>query len=83
MPEGTEYHETFHRIFEILLPNSIRESLYNDYYKKHNEEFKKENGRDLEDTDISEAYAEMFRHFMIDREHIQFGDLSKTWGELK
>jgi hypothetical protein len=31
IPKGGEYHEAFHRIFEILMPNSIRESLYEEY----------------------------------------------------
>ena len=83
LPVGTEYHEAFHRIFEILIPNSIRENLYKTYYNKFNESFKQENGRNLTDRDISEAFAEMFRHFMIDREPIQFRDLSKTFGQIK
>lgn len=83
MPEGTEYHEAFHRIMEILLPNFIREHLYDEYYNKHNAAFKEQTGRDLTDKDISEAFAEMFRYFMTDREHVQFKDLSKTFGQLK
>lgn len=67
---GGEFHESFHRIFEILIPNFIRRALYDDYYKRYNESFKEENGRNLRDRDISEAFAEMFRHFMIDREPI-------------
>ena len=84
IPKGGEYHEAFHRIFEILMPNSIRESLYEEYRNKYNESFKQEYGRDLTDKDISEAFAEMFRHFMIDRDPIKIHlNLLKTFKEIR
>lgn len=84
IPKGGEYHEAFHRIFEILMPNSIRESLYKEYRQKYNESFKQEHGRDLTDKDISEQFAEMFRHFMIDRDPIKLHlNLLKTFREIR
>ena len=84
IPKGGEYHEAFHRIFEILMPNSIRESLYEEYRNKYNESFKQERGRDLTDKDISENFAELFRHFMIDRDPIKIHlNLLKTFKEIR
>lgn len=84
IPKGGEYHEAFHRIFEILMPNSIRKSLYEEYRTKYNESFKQEYGRDLTDKDISENFAELFRHFMIDRDPIKIHlNLLKTFKEIR
>lgn len=84
IPKGGEYHEAFHRVFEILMPNSIRKSLYKEYRNKYNDSFKEENGRDLTDKDISEAFAEMFRHFMIDRDPIKLHlNILKTFKEIR
>lgn len=83
IPKGGEYHEAFHRIFEILIPNSIRESLYEEYRNKYNNKFREEHGRNLTDKDISEAFAEMFRHFMIDRDPIRLHiNILKTFREI-
>ena len=67
LTEGTELHEAFHRIFEILIPNGRRQKLYDIYRNKYNEQFKKANGRDLTDKDISEDFAEMFRLWMLNK----------------
>lgn len=66
--EGVGYHETFHAIFEVLTPNIIRKKLYDWYRKEYGEKFKKVNGRELIDRDISENFAEMFRYFMLERD---------------
>ena len=84
MVEGTEYHEAFHRVLEILIPNSRRQKIYDKYREKYNENFKRTNGRDLTDRDISEALAEMFRSFMIDRNPIKLHwNILKTFNEIK
>lgn len=84
IPKGGEYHEAFHRIFEILMPNSIRESLYEEYRNKYNESFRQQYGRNLTDKDISEQFAELFRHFMIDRDPIKIHlNLLKTFKEIR
>ena len=84
MVQGTEYHEAFHRVLEILVPNSRRQKIYDKYREKYNENFKRSNGRDLTDRDISEALAEMFRSFMIDREPIKLHwNILKTFREIK
>lgn len=71
-PVGTEYHESFHKILELLTPERIRNKIYAEYRKLYGEAFKKANGRELTDTDISEGLAEMFRSFMISRDHVQW-----------
>lgn len=36
MPEGTEFHEAFHRIMDIMLPIKIRQKIENRIAKKYN-----------------------------------------------
>jgi hypothetical protein len=49
---GTEYHEAFHRILELLIPDKQREKAYKEYRKKF--------GQDLSDNDITEKAADEF-----------------------
>lgn len=84
MAEGTEYHESFHRIFELLVPSRIRESMYEIYRQRYDDGFRRLNGRVLTERDIAEAFAEMFRDFMTSREHIKLHlDITKTFREIK
>ena len=84
LTEGTEFHEAFHRIFEILIPNGRRQKLYDTYRQKYNEQFKKANGRDLTDRDISEDFAEMFRLWMLNKQEVKLHwNILKTFREIK
>lgn len=84
LPEGTELHEAFHRIFEILIPNNRRQKMYDLYRQKYNEQFKKANGRDLTDRDISEDFAEMFRLWVMNKQEVKLHwNILKTFREIK
>ena len=81
---GVEYHEAFHRIFEVLMPNKRRQVLYEHYRKKYNDAFRKTHGRDLTEREIAEEYAEMFRSFMTERDRVKLHwNLLKTFNEIK
>lgn len=49
---GTEYHETFHKVVELLMKPKSRKKIYNIYRKRHPE---------LSNTEIAESMAEDFR----------------------
>lgn len=51
---GVEYHESFHRVVELLMPDEQREKLYNWYRKKYGK------NKELKDRDIAEGLADMF-----------------------
>ena len=84
LTEGTELHEAFHRIFEILIPNGRRQKMYDIYREKYNEQFKRANGRDLTDKDISEDFAEMFRLWVLNKQEVKLHwNILKTFKEIK
>ena len=87
-PVGAEYHEAFHVIMELLLPSKIREKMYQTYRDHYDKQFEKANGRKLTDRDIAEGFAEMFRSFMNDRDHINitwknFWKIRKHFDEIR
>lgn len=84
MPSGTQFHEAFHKILEILIPNKRREKIYQIYRDKYNESFKRANGRDLTDRDISEDLAEMFRIWRTDKTDVKLHwNILKTFKEIR
>ena len=84
LTEGTELHEAFHRIFEILIPNGRRQKMYDLYREKYNEQFKRVNGRNLTDRDISEDFAEMFRLWVLNKQDVKLHwNILKTFREIK
>lgn len=87
-PEGAQYHEAFHRILELLVGEKRRKKIYKRYAEHYGAAFEKSHGRKLTERDIAEGLAEMFRMFMIDREHINikwnnFWKISKIFKEIK
>ena len=54
--EGTTYHEAFHVVFNLLLDNNERLSLWNEYRKRH---------PNMDNLDLEEELAEDFREFVI------------------
>jgi hypothetical protein len=50
------YHEAFHKIIELILPNKEREALY--------EAYRKNNGENLSERAVAEALADMFVDYM-------------------
>ncbi len=57
-PEGTEYHEAWHRVSNLLINEKKREAIFSRARKKY--------GRDLSDVQIDEILAEDFKEFMLD-----------------
>lgn len=87
-PEGAQYHEAFHRILELLVGEKRRKKIYQKYAEHYGAAFEKSHGRKLTERDVAEGLAEMFRMFMIDREHINikwnnFWKISKIFKEIK
>lgn len=55
-PKGTEYHEAFHFILELLVDEKDRQKAYARYRKKY--------GKDKTDKEIAEFAADEFQWFM-------------------
>lgn len=56
-PEGTEYHEAWHRVSQLLISDKARKKIYDRYRRKHNS--------NLTDTQLDEIFAEDFREFQL------------------
>lgn len=54
--EGTTYHEAFHAVFNLLLSDTERGSLLNEYRAKH---------PSMDDLQLEEELAEDFREFVM------------------
>lgn len=52
---GVQYHEAFHRVAELLLPDKVRNSLYS-WYRKNN-------GANLDERQVAEGIADMYMDF--------------------
>lgn len=61
--EGIEYHEAFHYVSLLLLNNSQRQAVYQEYVNTHSE------ARDYTEEQVEEALAEEFRSFMINEKN--------------
>lgn len=57
--EGTTYHEAFHAVFNLLLDNSERQTLYNEAKKLYGEK---------DDLSLEEDMAEGFREYVMTRQ---------------
>ena len=55
---GTEYHETFHKVMELLLPVRLRNRLHKHYIKRYN------NGIEMSEKETGERLADMFMDFI-------------------
>lgn len=62
-PNSVMYHEAFHRIMELLLPDDVREEFYNIYRNK--------NGKNFSDRKIAEAFADMYMNYMTNKDQIK------------
>lgn len=78
-PVGTEYHESWHRISNLLMEDKQREKLFNRMRKKY--------GKDLSDVEIDEILAERFKEFQLDvAENIDYSVTSlfkRAWNFIK
>lgn len=69
-PEGTEYHEAWHRVSQLLISPKKRDRLYKQYRRKHNST--------QTDQQIDEMMAEDFRRFQLE-EAQNYDFETKNW----
>lgn len=69
-PEGTEYHEAWHRVSQLLISSKKRDRLYKQYRRKHNST--------QTDQQIDEMMAEDFRRFQLE-EAQNYDFETKNW----
>ena len=69
-PKSAAYHEAFHKIFELLIPEKTRDALYQKYRDRH---------KGVSDRQIAEAFADMFMIYMTNRRD---SDKSKWYKRL-
>lgn len=78
-PVGTEYHEAWHRISNLLMEDKQREKLFNRMRKKY--------GKELSDIEIDEILAERFKEFQLGvAENIDYSVTSlfkRAWNFIK
>lgn len=78
-PVGTEYHESWHRISNLLMEDKQREKLFNRMRKKY--------GKELSDVEIDEILAERFKEFQLGvAENIDYSVTSlfkRAWNFIK
>lgn len=69
-PKGTEYHEAWHRVSQLLISEKNRRKIYDRYKRK--------NKSDLKDSQLDEIFAEQFREFMLNESNKYDFD-TKNW----
>lgn len=70
-PKSVKYHEAFHRVMELLLPDNVRELFYAMYRKR--------NGKNLTDREVAEGLADMYTSY---GQNIIDWKKSKFWKKL-
>lgn len=73
-PQGTVYHEAFHKIVELILGDRTRKALYKAYARKMHIKYK-DDADLLSNSKIREGLAEEFRYYMENRPTISLGSL--------
>lgn len=75
--EGTEYHEAFHRMAEILIPKKLHDKLYKEFRKRHYNTI-------FTDKQVGEELAEGFRIFMLNKPRLHWSlNLVKMYNNIK
>ena len=83
---GTEYHETFHAVVEILLDDNQRKRVYEAYAKAKHIQMYDKNGKELVSNmkKITEGLADEFMLYAIDRPTIKISwNIKRLWGSIK
>lgn len=63
-PEGTQYHEAWHRVSNLLISNTKRKAIYDRFRKKSNTK--------LSDRQIDEMLADEYMEFQLGTKHIDY-----------
>lgn len=75
--EGTEYHEAFHRIAEILIPKRLHDKLYREFRRRHSNTI-------FTDKQVGEELAEGFRTFMLNKPRLRWSlNIVKMYNNIK
>lgn len=82
MEPGTEFHEAFHRVLDILLPVKLLEKLQQRFKERHNKSWKEEHGRDMTESDISEEMADQFMEFKLNNQIVTDKGLMRAFGSV-
>lgn len=69
-PKSAAYHEAFHKIFELLVPENTRDRLYERFRSRH---------KNATDRQIAEEFADLFTRYMANRRD---SDKSKWYKRL-
>lgn len=81
-PQGTEYHEAFHKLVELILGDRTRKMLYKAYAKKMHIKYKNDDDL-LSNKEIREGLAEEFRFYMEERPTLNLGSLRHPFKTLR
>jgi hypothetical protein len=81
-PQGTEYHEAFHKLVELILGDRTRKMLYKAYAKKMHIKYKNDDDL-LSNKEIREGLAEEFRFYMEERPTLSLGSLRHPFKTLR
>lgn len=75
--EGTEYHEAFHRMAEVLIPKRLHDKLYKEFRESHSNTI-------FTDKQVGEELAEGFRIFMLNKPRLHWSlNLVKMYNNIK
>lgn len=69
-PIGTEFHEAWHRVSQLVISDRERTKLYKQFNNKHKTA--------LSDVEIDEVLAEQFREFMVN-DSARYDFRTKNW----
>lgn len=81
-PQGTMYHEAFHKVVELLLGDKTRKMLYKAYAKKMHIKYK-DDADLLSNKQVREGLAEEFRYYMENRPAFNLGALRSPFKFLQ
>ena len=75
---GTEYHETFHHVMELLFSPSARRKLHQHYIKRYN------GGEEMSERATGERLSEMFMQFINNLPDVYLSwNVLKTFSQIK
>lgn len=83
---GTEYHEAFHRVVEILLNDKQRDKVYEAYAKAKHIKLHDKNGKIITANmkTVTEGLADEFMLYMTDRPTVKLTwNLKQLWTSIK
>lgn len=71
-PEDAMFHEAFHKILELIVPNELRESFYDAYRKEY--------GWNLSERDVAEGLCDEFVNYINNRNN--YRNKGEVWKKI-